>query len=224
MTSLEIQRLLDETLLGDYDDEEPWGAVSALRRNGNREIFETAASWLRESDPLKRARGAAILAQLRAPSEEPMKEPKWLYREETFPLLVELLEHESDALVLASAIAALGHLYNEAGIPIIVRYKDHPDQDVRYSVTCALGHFPDDPLSVATLIPLTKDEDSDVRDWAVFGLGVQGSVDSAEIREALLRRLLDPDEDVREEAAVGLGVWQRFDTNWAISPQLIDYE
>jgi HEAT repeat protein len=44
-----------------------------------------------------------------------------------------------------------------------------------------------------------------VRDWSVFGLGVQGSVDSPEIREALLERLSDPNEDVREEAAVGLG-------------------
>jgi len=58
---------------------------------------------------------------------------------------------------------------------------------------------------VGTLLPLTRDEDSDVRDWSVFGLGVQGNVDSPEIREALLERLSDSDEDVREEAAVGLG-------------------
>jgi len=205
MTSSEIQRLFEQTLLGDYEDKEPWDAVSALRSNGNREIFETAGSWLKESNPLKRARAAAILAQLQAPSEEHMKEPEWLFRDETFPLLVELLEQESNATVLGSGIAALGHLYNEAAIPVIVRYKDHPDQDVRFSVAFALGNFPNEPLAAATLIPLTRDEDSDVRDWAVFGLGVLGDIDSAEIRDALLQRLLDPDEDVREEAAVGLG-------------------
>jgi HEAT repeat protein len=116
-----------------------------------------------------------------------------------------MLEHEGNVMVLGSGIAALGHLDNEAGIPVIVRYEDHPDQDVRFSVACALGHFPNNPLAIASLIPLTRDEDSDVRDWSVFGLGVQGSVDSSEIREALLQRLSDPDEDVREEAAVGLG-------------------
>jgi HEAT repeat protein len=37
------------------------------------------------------------------------------------------------------------------------------------------------------------------------GLWFLGSVDSPEIREALLRCLSDADEDVSEEAAVGLG-------------------
>jgi len=207
VTSSEIQQLFHRTLLGDYNDEAAWEAVSLLRRNGNREILETASEWLKAENPLKRARGADILAQLRAPKHEERlpKEPDWLFRDEIFPLLVELLERESEAMVLDSGIAALGHLYNEAGIPIIVRHSRHPDKDVRFSVACALGHFPNHPLAVGTLLPLTRDEDSDVRDWSVFGLGVQGNVDSPEIREALLERLSDSDEDVREEAAVGLG-------------------
>ena len=45
----------------------------------------------------------------------------------------------------------------------------------------------------------------DLRDWATFGLGVQGSSDSFAIRDALLERLSDADQDVREEAMVGLG-------------------
>lgn len=98
-------------LLGDYEDEAAWKAVSTLRRNGNREIFETASESLKADNPLKRARGAAILAQLRAPGHEERlpKEPVWLFRDETFLLLVELLERESDAMVLDSGIAALGH-------------------------------------------------------------------------------------------------------------------
>lgn len=206
MSSSEIQELFEQTLIGDYDDEAPWDAVSALQRNGTQEIFETAALWLKDSIPLKRARAAAILAQMRAPdSSKEVKEPKWLFRDETFPLLVELLEHESEAFVLDSGIAALGHLYNETAIPTITKYKDHPGHDVRFSVASSLGHFPNDPAAVAALIPLTRDEDSNVRDWAVFGLGVQGNVDSFEIREALFERISDPDEDVREEAVVGLG-------------------
>jgi hypothetical protein len=201
----DLRQLFSQTLLGEYEDEAPWDAVSKLQSNGSRETFEIAARWLQEIEPLKRARAAAILAQLRLPTEVPTTEPKWLFREETFPLITDMLEREDNSMVLDSGIAALGHLYNSAAIPIIARYKDHPDDNVRFSVACALGHFPNDPEAVATLLTLTRDDDSEVRDWAVFGLGVQGDVDSPEIREALLERLTDTDEDVREEATVALG-------------------
>ena len=202
-----MQDLFDQTLVGDYDDDAPWDAVSILRSNGDRAIFETAALWLKSTDALKRARAAAVLAQLQAPcgGEKKLEEPTWLFRDETFPLLAELLEHESDAMVLGSGIAAFGHLYNEAAIPIIERYKEHSDQDVRFSVAHALGSFPNDPVAIFALITLTRDPDSDVRDWAIFGLGVQGDADSPQIREALMQGISDLDEDVREEATVGLG-------------------
>jgi HEAT repeat protein len=200
-----MHELFNQTLLGEYEDEGPWDAVSELRSNGSREIFEIAAKWLTKTEPLRRARGAAILAQLRLPSESPTTEPKWLFREEAFSLLVNMLKSEDDPLVLDSGIAALGHLDNPDAIPIIASYTAHPDHNVRFSVVCSLGHFPNDPEVAARLFTLTRDEDSDVRDWAVFGLGVQGDVDSPEIREALLERVTDVDEDVREEAVVGLG-------------------
>jgi hypothetical protein len=49
-----------------------------LRQNGSHEIFEHAASWCLSDDPLKRARGAAILCQLlKAPvTSAPAKEPQ----------------------------------------------------------------------------------------------------------------------------------------------------
>jgi HEAT repeat protein len=205
MTSDDLQELFSQTLLGKYEDEAPWNAVSKLRSNGSRETFEIAARWLGEGEPLKRARGAAILAQLRLPSEVPTTKPNWLFRDEAYPLIADMLRRESDPMVLDSGIAALGHLYNPVAIPIIASYTGHPDPDVRFSVACALGHFPNDAEAVARLLTLTRDDDSDVRDWAVFGLGVQGAVDSPEIREALLERVTDSDEDVREEAVVGLG-------------------
>jgi HEAT repeat protein len=206
MASLEIQQLFDRTLLGDYEDEDAWDAVSALHREGSFEIFDIAAQWLRAKEPLKRARAAAILAQLRERnSQGDTGEPKWLFREEALALLVEMLACEKEPLVLGSGIMALGLLDNETSIPIVVSYRKHSDPGVRFSVAYALGCFPNHPLAVSILIQLTHDEDSDVRDWSVFGLGVQGDVDSPEIRDVLFRCLSDADEDVREEAAVGLG-------------------
>jgi HEAT repeat protein len=54
------------------------------------------------------------------------------------------------------------------------------------------------------LAKLTADEDEEVRDWATFGLGVLGDIDTVEIREALAARLSDANDDAREEAVVGL--------------------
>jgi len=115
-----------------------------------------------------------------------------------------MLENEQDPVVLDSAISALGHLANPRAIPLLLRHQDNPDKDVRFAVAFALGCFPDDAQSIVGLMKLTLDRDSNVRDWAVFGLGVQGDADSPEIRETLVRCLDDADEDVREEAAVGL--------------------
>jgi HEAT repeat protein len=128
-----------------------------------------------------------------------------MFRDESYTLITNLLDNENYPDALRSAISALGHLGDAAAVPQILRYQDHPNNDVRFAVTFALGCFPNDPQSVGGLLKLTSDSDAEVRDWAVFGFGVLGDVDSTEVRKALLRCLDDADEDVREEAAVGLG-------------------
>ncbi|MBC7965996.1 MAG: HEAT repeat domain-containing protein, partial [Fuerstia sp.] len=212
MNTSEVEALFAQTLLGDYEGEDAWTAVSALRRDGSREIFEHAAAWRLAVDPLKRARAAAILCQLRraqvmnTPGKKPeWEDPEWMFRDESYSLVTKMLENEQNPVVLDSAVSALGHLGDARAVPVILRYQDHPDNSVRFAVCCALGCFPDDSQSVSGLLKLTSDADADVRDWAVFGLGVLGNADSPEIRDALLRCLDDTNEDVREEAAVGLG-------------------
>ncbi len=201
-----MQNLFAQTRLGNYDDEVGWAAVSELRMDGSREIFEYAAGWCHAEEPLKRARAVAILCQLRRaqPPDTPHW-PEWVFRDESYELITNMLTGEQSPLVLDSAICALGHLNNPQAIPIILGYQGHPDRDVRFAVAVALGSFPNDPRSISGLLKLTTDPCSEVRDWAVFGLGVQGDSDSPEIREALFRCLNDPNVDVREEAAVGLG-------------------
>ena len=207
MNTSEVEALFAQTLLGDYEDEAAWTAVSALRRDGSREIFEQAAAWCAADDPLKRARAAAILCQLRRARvmDAPEEKPDWMFRDESCLLFTKMLENEQDPVVLDSAISALGHLDDAKAVPLILSYQDHPDGRVRFAVAFALGQFSNDPQSVDGLLKLTSDAGADVRDWAVFGLGVLGDADSPEIRTALLRCLDDANEDVREEAAVGLG-------------------
>jgi HEAT repeat protein len=206
MDSEKIQNLFAQTLVGDFESEEAWTAVDALRMDGSREVFEHAAEWCHADDPLRRARGAAILCQLRRARPPNMPhDSERMFRDESYELIARMLENERDPVVLDSAISALGHLGNPKAIPLILGYQDHPGQDVRFAVAFALGCFPNDPQSIGGLMKLTMDSGSDVRDWAVFGLAVQGDVDSPEIRDALLRCLNDADDNVREEAAVGLG-------------------
>jgi HEAT repeat protein len=200
MTPQEIDQLFSLTLTGDYEDERPWEAVSALRRIGTRDVMEHAAEWCRSGEPLKRARGAAILGQLGKTVEHRSN----TFPEQSFMAITQLLQSETEAIPLSSAIAALGHLDDPRAVPLIVGHFQNPAQDVRFAVACSLGSFPNHPLAVQTLLTLTQDPDEDVRNWAVFGLGVLGDVDSAEIRDALFSRLIDPNEEVREEAIVGL--------------------
>ena len=72
-----------------------------------------------------------------------------------------------------------------------------------YGVVLGLSGHEDD-RAISALIRLAGDEDRDVRDWAVFGLGSQIDADSHEIREALRQALTDPDHEIRGEALVGL--------------------
>jgi hypothetical protein len=200
MKPSEIEALFAQTLVGAYDDEEPWEAVHKLRSSGSREVFDRVAAWCESDHPLKRARAADVLCQLqRSPlANISVGQAEQLFRAESYSLVTKMLEKAQDYLVLHSAISALGHLGNAQAIPLILRFRDHPDEDIRFAVACCLASFPNEPESVGGLLKLTKDPDADVRDWAVFGLGVLGDTDSPEIREALLRCLNDTNEDVSE--------------------------
>jgi HEAT repeat protein len=199
MTSPEIDELFAQTLIGDYEDDLPWKAVNALRRIGTREVFDRAAAWCKSENPMQRARGASILAQLGETAERTNNFP-----EESYLAVSQMLQQENEIQPLSSAIHALGHLDDPAAIPLILSYQQHPEAEIRFAIACALGSFANNPKAIPALMILTSDADDDVRDWAVFGLGNLGDADSAEIRDAICARLNDPNEDVREEAMVGL--------------------
>lgn len=208
----EIHELFLQTLQGDYDDDEPWNAVRSLRRIGTRQVFEKAVKWIESAESLMRARGLDVIAQLGKSAKRSNSFPG-----ESYDVVVKAIQQEREIQPLTSAIFALGHLDDPRGFPLIGGFHSHPNDDVRFSVACALGSYPNEPLSVRTLLALMEDADADVRDWATFGLGVLGDRDSPEIREALLRRLDDEDANVREEALVGLA--KRRDTR--ILPRLM---
>jgi len=208
MTEQEIDELFAITLTGEYDDEDPWAAVRKLRMNGNQSIFENASAWCVSPEPLKRARTADILCQLRAPkSVEQVEAKKFgepIFVQDSFQLLSRMIEQETDERALESELHGLGHLGQDGAVSVLVRFAMHTSEDVRFAVTCSLGEFPNDPMAVETLIGLSEDTDKDIRNWALFALASQSNADSLALRELFVRHLNDPNSDVQEEAIAGL--------------------
>ena len=213
MTESDIDELFAETLQGDYDDDKPWNAVRTLRSIGTRQVFDKAVDRIESIEPLERARGIDVIAQLGKTAEHPSNS----FPQESYDVVVKALQREREAQPLNSAISALGHIGDARGVPVIAAFHSHPSREIRFAVACALGSFPNEQLSIETLLILMEDADADVRDWATFGIGVLGDQDSPEIRQALSRRVNDDDVNTREEALVGLA--KRRDTS--ILPQLI---
>jgi HEAT repeat protein len=201
MESETLDEIFTRSLSGDYHGDDPWQAVRALRRMGTRAVLDYAAQWCRSENPLKRARGADVLAQLGKSADHPTNN----FPDESFLVVAKLISEEKDPLPLMSAIYALGHIGNPLAIPLILRHRASVNPQIRFAVAFALGSFTNSPTAIDGLLSLTEDVDEDVRDWAIFGLGVLGKSDSPQIRDALVRGLDDSYEDVREEAMVGLG-------------------
>jgi HEAT repeat protein len=197
----QMEKIFAQTLAGEYDDESPWEALRTLHRTGGREVCDRAAEWCRSDDSLKRARGADVLAQLGRTADHPSND----FPGECFSVVSDLMRREKDSLPLLSAVHSLGHIGNPLAVPLVTEHCRHTGADVRFAVACALGNFANDPCATETLLTLMQDADDDVRDWATFGLGVKGDLDSEKIRDALWQRMSDSITDVREEALVGLG-------------------
>ena len=176
------------------ESEERWSFIRELHRRGDPSILAAAAQWCTSPDGQLRCLGADVLAQLGFLASYP-------YAVESASILVALLV-DVDEKVVSSALFALGHL-GVGNLEAIARLATHECADVRYAVASCLGTR-DEPLARETLVALSADNDSDVRDWATFGLGTLSAVDSAAIREALVARLSDSDDDVRGEAMRGL--------------------
>ena len=161
-----------------------------LHRRGTPEVFTAATELCRSKKALEREVGADILSQARAPDKN--------FSIDALKVLHRMLRNESDE--------AIGHAQDAEdtrGLRRITSFKRHQSEDVPFGVVMALKGR-EDSISIATLIQLSRDPDSCVRDWATFGLGTLIELDTARIRAALRRRLDDADDDARGEAILGL--------------------
>ncbi|TWF73217.1 HEAT repeat domain-containing protein [Kitasatospora viridis] len=150
-------------------------------------------------DPMEREAGCNLLGDAANQHEA--------VRAETATALVALAQRETEGRVLHSLARAIEMTHDARAVPVLIALAGHPDAEVREQVARSfpgvLTGRPDGP-DIRTLITLTRDPVSHVRDWATFTLGVQAEVDSPEIRAVLWERTGDEDADTRTEAIRGL--------------------
>jgi HEAT repeat protein len=201
MSDESIDDLFAASLKGDREDDAAWDAVKKLRFLGSKEVLDKAIALTHSDIAEHRARGADVLGQLGVGKGVSSTS----FIPQRLDALLAMLPHETDPVVLDAVIIAIGHLGEPEGVRAVVPFATHPDENVRYAVAWVLPRgLGDEPQIVDTLIRLMQDPDSDVRDWATFGLGSQSRADSPVIRDALAERLQDSDDDTRAEATVGL--------------------
>src|SRR5205814_97573 len=102
-----------------------------------------------------------------------------------------------------SVLYSLGHIRDPRAIEPIIKFKNHPDSEIRKAVAHGLWEYKD-RRAIDALIQLSTDEAETVRDWATFGLGRTIETNTKKVREALAARLSDPYEEARLEAIMGL--------------------
>jgi HEAT repeat protein len=183
----------------DASDDPYWDAVTVLHARADDEVIAGMRVLARSLLAAERSIAADVLAQVRVgnPAMEGV----------AGDILMEMAEEEAEIHVLESLGYALGHLYTDGrGIGFLEKLSHRPEVDLRFAAAYSLPIAgTNTPLRVVpTLVRLTEDVDQDVRNWATFGLGTLIEIDSAEIREALTKRLKDSFSDVRGEAMVGL--------------------
>ncbi len=171
-----------------------WETMSILQWRATPEIFQAAERWCGCADPMERRLGIIILRGIGRETGA--------FHAEAVAQLITLLS-DADLAVVTGAAYALGERNDPSAISHLLPLLGHPDPEVRGGVAHGLSSH-DDARAIAGLIELSRDAEREVRDWATFDLGSMTQVDTADLREALLARVMDEDPETRGEALIGL--------------------
>ncbi|MFC4263853.1 hypothetical protein ACFOWM_13230 [Ferruginibacter yonginensis] len=205
-------------LVNNKSDKTYWDNIRTLRSRANANNFNTCVKQIKSSKPKERIIGIDILAQLGLTPRPFFKESRKLF--------FDILKKEKDPKVLLSVLYAIGHNNEKLKsdeIALLVSFKDNANEGVRDGLVSALLSV-DNKLAIDTLIHLTNDKASHIRDWATFGIGTQIERDNKIIREALWSRVDDKHQDTKLEAIVGLAKRKDLRIKEVIKRELLDGE
>lgn len=185
-------------LINNKTDKSRWDNISALRKRPSHELFAKCVELTKSNKPKIRKIGIDILAQLGVPPRP--------FLQDTLKIYFELLKIENDPDVLMSLLYSIGHnndkLDNEQ-IEKICSFINSENSWVKEGLVSALLGI-DNLNAIETLIQLSSDKLSPIRNWATFGLGTQIERNNKTIREALWERVNDKHQETKLEAIAGL--------------------
>ena len=172
-----------------------WEPIRILHFRADDFVMATATKLLTSATTNDRVLAADILSQVSCGNEA--------RRSEAAELLLPVFERETHDRVQRAIAAAFGHISDTRAVPRLIELSRHSDEAVRFACVLGLSGL-HNHSAVAALIVLSADPNDDVRNWATFGLGSQTTLDTPELRDALVARLHEEDDEIRGEAFVGL--------------------
>jgi len=205
-------------LINNKTDRTRWENIFVLRTRPSQKLFEKCVDLSKSKSPKIRKIGIDILAQLGTPPRPFLKD--------TLKLYFILLETETEPDVLNSLLYSIGHnndnLDNEQ-ILKLCSFLHIRNSMIKEGLVYALLGI-DHVNAIETLIVLSSDESSHIRNWATFGLGTLNEKNNIYIREALWNRVNDKNQDTKLEAIVGLARRKDKRINDIIKRELISGE
>jgi hypothetical protein len=187
-----------ERLLNNKSQKTYWNNISELRKRANNDVFNQAYVFAKSKINKKKIIGIDVLAQLGF-------DPR-LRQKETIKLYFNLLEENQNDDVLFSLFFGISHnnekLTNNQVLQLI-KFKNSKNNDIRYSLVSAISGV-DNPKAIETLIELSEDNYSSIRNWATFGIGTLCEQNNDLIVKALWNRIKDKHQETKLEAIVGL--------------------
>jgi len=184
------------------DEDTRLAALVALHGRPTRTVIARSLALCASEEPFERTVGLRVLRELRHPTVS--REVLW---EPIDPVVVRLATDEDDPAVLQHAISCWAFQPGgRAALAAVLGRADHPNSAVRFAVAYslpALGAIHGGEAPVEALIKLTRDDDADVRSYALMGL-VDDLGLAQDLREVVEARLADTDDQIRRVAREAL--------------------
>lgn len=187
-----------ERLVNNKSEKTYWNNISELRKRANDEVYNQAYEFAKSQIDKKKIIGIDVLAQLGF-------DPR-LRQKETIKLYFELLEEKQNDDVLFSLFFGISHnneKLTKNQVLKIIKFKNSKNNDIRCSLVSAISGV-DNPKAIETLIELSEDNYSSIRNWATFGIGTLCEQNNDRILKALWNRVKDKHQETKLEAIVGL--------------------